>query len=190
MSYLQHRRHDSSQDIDGISFSDLRSTNTSYKPVTSGYEELDLGDERSSLRPIIDRKPVQTPSPTFAPVNPVNGGFLNSAAPRPLPQKQLWRTSICLLLGTLSIPFYVFCGFAWHYHDRPVDSKDQSSSLSSFGNKVRDISMNRFFRTSAVGSEHPFNTFSRVSGLVVFSTDQDSSRLPSLLCFHWWLAIL
>lgn len=85
MSYLQHRRHDSSQDIDGISFSDLRSTNTSYKPVT-GYEELDLGDERSSLRPIIDRKPVQSSSPTFAPLNPVNHGILNSAAPRQLPK--------------------------------------------------------------------------------------------------------
>jgi hypothetical protein len=135
MSYLQHRRHDSSQDIDGISFSDLRSTNTSYKPVT-GYEELDLGDERSSLRPIIDRKPVQSSSPTFAPLNPVNHGILNSAAPRQLPQKQLFRTSICLLLGTLSVPFYVFCGFAWHYHDRPVESAHQSSSLNSFGNKV------------------------------------------------------
>jgi hypothetical protein len=137
MSYLQHRRHDSSQDIDAISFSDLRTTNTSYGPVT-GYEELDLGDEHSSLRPIIDRKPVQSTSPTFAPINKINNVFLNSAAPRPLPQKQVWRTGICLLLGALSIPFYVFCGYAWHYHDRPVESTHQSSSLNSFGNKVCD----------------------------------------------------
>lgn len=135
MSYLQHRRHDSSQEIDGISFSDLRSTNTSYGPGT-GYQELDLGDEHSSLRPIIDRKPVKSSSSTFEPTNPVNYGFLNSAAPRPLPQKQLFRTGICLLLGALSIPFYVFCGYAWHYHDRPVESEHQSSSLNSFGNKV------------------------------------------------------
>ena len=139
MSYLQHRRYDSSQNIDtdGISFSDLRSSNTSYKPVTGGgYEELDLGDERSSLRPIIDRKPVPSDSPTFAPVHPVNHAFLNSVPARPLPQRRVWRTAICLLLGMLSLPFYVFCGFAWHYHDRPVDSKNQSSSLNSFGNRV------------------------------------------------------
>ncbi|KAE9373541.1 hypothetical protein N431DRAFT_374078 [Stipitochalara longipes BDJ] len=139
MSYLQHRRHDSSQDIDtdGISFSDLRSSNTSYKAVSgTGYEELDLGDERSSLRPIIDRKPIQSASPTFAPAHPVNHDFLKSAPARPLPQKHFRRTAICLLLGMLSVPFYVFCGFAWHYHDRPVASKNQSISLNSFGNKL------------------------------------------------------
>lgn len=138
MSFLQHQRNESSQDINGISFSDLRSTNTSYKPVTSGYEELDLGDESSSLRPIIDRKltPSPEPAPTFEPTHPVNGGFLNSTAARPLPQQQWWRPAICLLLGLLSVPFYVFCGFAWHYHDCPVESKDQSGMLNSFGNKL------------------------------------------------------
>jgi hypothetical protein len=142
MSFIQQRRNESSKDINGISFSDLRSTNTSYKSVTSGYEELDLGDEHSSLKPIIDRKftPSPEPSPTFEPTHPANGGFPNSAAPRPLPQKRGWRTAICLLLGLLSVPFYVFCGFAWHYHDRPVESEDQRGMLNSFGNKVRNLS--------------------------------------------------
>lgn len=80
------------------------------------------------------------PSPTFAPVGVggANGDFIGSAneRARPLPRKEVWRTSICLLLGLLSVPFYVFCGFAWHYHDRAVESKQQSNSLNSFGNKV------------------------------------------------------
>jgi hypothetical protein len=134
MSYHQHRRHNSSQEIEGISLSDFRSSNTSYKAVT-GFEEADLGDEHSSLRPIIPRKPLQSRSPTLAPVNPVHHGFTTDA-PRPLPKKRIWRILICVLLGTLSVPFYVFCGFAWHYHNEKVESTHQWDMLSSFGNKV------------------------------------------------------
>jgi hypothetical protein len=138
MSYHQHRRHDSSQEIEGISLSDFRSSSTSYKAVT-GFEEADLADEHSSLRPIIPRKPLANPSPTFAPLNQVNHDFTIDAA-RLLPQKRLWRTLICVLLGTLSVPFYVFCGFAWHYHNEPVESAHQWGMLSSFGNKVCNTS--------------------------------------------------
>jgi hypothetical protein len=149
MSYHQHRSHDSSQGIEGISLSDFRSSSTSYQLVT-GYEEANLGDENSSLspvinrkpvpshsslRPIITRKPVPSPSQTFAPINPVNHHFTNNV-PRPLPRNNLWKTLSCLLLGTLSIPFYVLCGFAWHYHSAPVLSQNQWNTLDSFGSKV------------------------------------------------------
>ena len=135
MSYHQHRRYDSSQEREGIGLSDFRSSSTSYTPVT-GFEEADLGDEHSSLRPIIKRKPLPSPPPTFAAIKPVNHRFTNNV-PRPLPRKRLRRTLNCLLLGTLSVPFYVFCGFAWHHHNGPVLSAHQWSVLDSFGNKVR-----------------------------------------------------
>ncbi len=112
------------------------------KPVTNGCEELDLGDEHSSLKPIIDRKltPSPEPSPSLESIHPVKGGFLDNTARRLLPPKRGWRTAICSIVGLLSVPFYVLCGFARHYHDHPVESKDQSGILNSFGNKVRDIS--------------------------------------------------
>jgi len=134
MSYHQHQRNNSSQEIEGISLSDFRSSSTSYKLVT-GYNEANLGDENSSLRPIITRKPVPSPSPTFAPINPVNHDFSNNV-PRQLPRNNLWKTLNCLLLGTLSIPFYVFCGLTWHHHGDPVLSQYQWNMLDSFGNKA------------------------------------------------------
>ena len=75
MSYLQHRRHDPRHDTDGISFLDLHlPSSDTYRSVVDMKREADLGDERSSLRPIINRKSLHSPSLTLEPIIPVNGG--------------------------------------------------------------------------------------------------------------------
>lgn len=138
MSFLRSVR-DSDPDLGSIDLPEFGSFKSPYTEFAATEESPEVWHQTFS-RPLISRKPVSGSPPIYFQAERTNSNISPRERPRMLQQHSFRNTILGLLLGGLTMPFFLYGSYAWHMHNEIVKSQSEWAMLNDFGKKVGKLS--------------------------------------------------